>query len=510
MSVVAGREAGSPLEDSADVVIVGSGASGAVLAKELIADGRSVILVEEGPWYTPEQKQRFTVPEAMQKLFRAGGATVATGVGDTPVISNPLGWGAGGSSVLTGGVCFRTPEPILSTWETGVGLEGFGPDGMAPYFDEIERDLHVAPTPEAALSDALKRFRGGAEALGLEMLNTPRNMSGCRGASRCNFVCPVDAKHSVDRNYLPAALEGGMTLVCDGLAQKLIVEGGQVVGVKGRLLAAGGKPKGRFAVRGKVVILAMGAVHTAQFLLRNDLGTGSGLVGRGMTIHPAMRSYGVFPDEVRAGRGAMQGIYSPTLGDEGIHLIAIMTPPGVMGSNVPGFGPKAREYMEKRKHIMAFGAMIHDRDEGRVVDIPGREPLMYYTLGPEAKALFVRAAQVMCDIYFEAGATEVLMTMPPFERIRSREEAARISVDNVQWKHLECGSYHPLGTVRMGTDPAASVVDPAGRIWGHDNVYVVDGSIVPTHLGVNSQETIMAVALKLARRMRDEGDRLFA
>ena len=114
MSVVAGREAGSPLEDSADVVIVGSGASGAVLAKELIADGRSVILVEEGPWYTPEQKQRFTVPEAMQKLFRAGGATVATGVGDTPVISNPLGWGAGGSSVLTGGVCFRTPEPILS------------------------------------------------------------------------------------------------------------------------------------------------------------------------------------------------------------------------------------------------------------------------------------------------------------------------------------------------------------------------------------------------------------
>ena len=509
MSVVEGREAGSRLEDAADVVIVGSGASGAVLARELVADGRSVILLEEGPWFTPEQKQRFTVPEAMQKLFRAGGATAATGVGDTPVISNPLGWGAGGSSVLTGGVCFRTPDAITHTWEREIGLEGYGPEGLAPFLDEIERDLHVAPTPEAALSEALKRFRGGAEALGIEMLHTPRNMSGCRGASRCNFVCPVEAKHSVDRNYLPEALDGGMRLICDALAQKVIVKGGRITGIRGRLLGPGGKPKGRFQVFGKVVILAMGAVHTAQFLLQNDLGTGSGLVGKGMTIHPAMRSYGVFPDEVRAGRGAMQGIYSPTLADEGIHLIAIMTPPGVMGSNVPGFGPQAREYMEKRKHIMAFGAMIHDCDEGRVVDIPGREPLMYYTLGPEAKALFVRAAQVMCDIYFESGASEVLMTMPPFERIRSREEAAKVTVDQVQWKHLECGSYHPLGTARMGTDEKASVVDPRGRIWGHDNVYVVDGGIVPTHLGVNSQETIMAVALKLARQIRDDGERIF-
>ncbi len=511
MSVLRGRDVEQRhLEDSADVVIIGSGASGSVLARELAADGRSVILVEEGPWFTPEEKQAFSVNESMMQLFRMAGGTVATGLGDTPIISNPLGWGAGGSSVITGGVCFRTPDNILQGWVDDLGLDGYSPEAMAPYFDEVEADLGVRATPEGALSRGARVFRGGAESLGLEVRNVPRNMTACRGASRCNFVCPIGAKNSVDRVYIPQAMDDGARLVCDAQATDLLFSGDRVEGVRGRLLAQGGKRKGRFTFRAKAVVMAMGAVHTSQFMMRNGVGTGSGVLGRKMTIHPAMRAYGVFPDEVKAGLGAMQGIYIPTLMDKGITLIAIMTPPGVMGANLPGLGADVREYMEKRKHIMAFGGMVHDMDHGRVINIPGREPFMHYRLGREAKELFVEMARTMGRVFFEAGALEVLMHMPPFERFGSRADLEKMTADSVQWRHIEAGSYHPLGTVRMGVDAATSVVDPDGRVWGHPNLFVVDGGIVPTHIGVNSQETIMAMALKLARGMREQGPQLFA
>ncbi len=510
MQVIEGRKAEKKrFEDSADVVIIGSGASGAVLAKEMIDDGRSVILLEEGPWYTPEQKCQFSITEAMMKLFRSQGATVAAGLGDTPLISNLLGWGAGGSSVLTGGVCFRTPDSVLDGWVKDLGLDQLSPAAMEPFFDEVEADLRIELTPEAALSEGVRRYRSAAESMGMEARRVKRNITGCRGASRCNFVCPVGAKNSVDRVYLPEALEGGTKLICDALAQRLTFSGDRVTGVEGRFLAPGGKKLGRFRVRGKLVILAMGAVHTPQFMARNGVGTGSGLLGRGLTIHPGFRAYGVFPDEVKAGLGAGQGIYLPGPMEKGITLIDIPTVPGVMGATVPGIGAASREYMEKRHHIMPFGGMIHDYDEGRIINVPGREPIIEYSLGGRAKETFIDAVKLLGRIYFEAGVEEVLISIPPYKRLRSMDDVEQMDAKQVQWKHAESASFHPLGTVRMGTSATDSIVDPSGRVWEHPNLFVVDGGIVPTHLGVNAQVTIMALALKLARGIRGRAGELF-
>ncbi len=511
MSVVEGRAVeGRGFEESVDVVIVGAGASGAVLAREMAADGRSVLLVEEGPWYTPEAKQGFSITDAMARLYRGQGTTVAAGLGNTPVITNPLGWGAGGSSVLTGGVCFRTPDRVLDGWVRDFGLEQLAPAELEPCFEEVEADLGVTETPEAILSAGIKRYRAAAESLGYETRRVKRNMTGCRGASRCNFVCPIGAKASVDRVYIPQALESGAHLICDALVKRVTFRGDRATGVEGQLLGPGGKARGSFRVRARVVVLALGAVHTPQLMMRNGIGTGSGLVGRGLTIHPGFRAYGVFPESVEAALGAAQGIYLPGPMERGITLIDIPTIPGLMGATVPGLGGAAREYMERRRHIMPFGGMIHDTDEGRIIDVPGREPLMQYSLGRAAKRTFVEAIQLMAHIFFEAGAEEVLLSLPPYKVLRSVDEVRAMDADAVQWKHAECASFHPLGTVRMGTDPSASVVDPSGRVWEHPNLFVVDGGVVPTHIGVNAQMTIMAIALKLARGIRERGGDLFA
>src|SRR4029077_7478926 len=103
-----------------------------------------------------------------------------------------------GSSVLTGGVCFRLPHEVLHDWSTRLGLEDMTPDALAPHFDELERDMGVGVVPDAMRSRSTELFVEGAEALGIAMKPLRRNTTGCKGASRCNFGCPNGAKMSVD------------------------------------------------------------------------------------------------------------------------------------------------------------------------------------------------------------------------------------------------------------------------------------------------------------------------
>ncbi|MCA9609212.1 MAG: hypothetical protein KC619_26605, partial [Myxococcales bacterium] len=67
---------------------------------------------------------------------------------------------------------------------------------------------------------------------------------------------------------------------------------------------------------------------------------------------------------------------------------------------------------------------------------------------------------------------------------------------------IECSSQHPLGSIQMGATASASGVDPDGKLWDTDNVFVCDGSVIPTSLGVNPQLTIMAMATRIAQKLR--------
>src|SRR5262249_22945535 len=141
------REQAAPLSARVDVVVIGSGAGGAVIARELAKDGRSVLVLEEGGDYSPAEYAQMTPSSSFRHLARESGMGIAVGVGDTPLISLLSGKCIGGSSVLTGGVCFRIPEEVLHTWSTELGLERMTPDGLDPFFSEVERLCHVEDVP---------------------------------------------------------------------------------------------------------------------------------------------------------------------------------------------------------------------------------------------------------------------------------------------------------------------------------------------------------------------------
>ena len=505
-----GRESTRDLDLGCDVVVIGSGAGGAVVAAELAEAGLRVIVLEEGPWVPPEQQQKMRPSQHLSRVWRDAGMTVAVGVGDTPTINVTMGRAVGGSSLLTGGVCFRTPDHVLGTWVKERGLADLSPAGLDEAFHSVERAVNVEEVPASMRSKGTIKFAEGAASMGLEMEPLRRNTKGCNGCGRCNFGCPHGAKMSVDIAYLPRAVAKGAEVWSDCLVDRVIVEGGRAVGVEGTisdgvrtlLPRLFHKPK-RFRVRAPRVVVAAGSYHTPLVLARSGIARNNPHVGRHMTLHPGFRMFARFDERIEGWKGALQSAYSRSLEREGITLVGLFVPPGVLAATMPGFGPEHLRGAEKIPHIAVFGGIIHDEGGGVVRSGHDKEPVATYRMDPTERAKIPRIIRVMGETFFAAGAREVF---PPIIGQPGVDADAFRKLDLAQIPSLriECSSQHPLGTCRMGTSESTSVVDEAGKVWGVEGLYAADGSIVPTSLGVNPQLTIMAMATRIAWKMRDE------
>lgn len=496
------RDHGRDLVLDADVVVVGSGAGGSTVATELALSGLRVVVLEEGPNVTSAQLGAMRPSESMRHVWRDGAVTAALGLGDTPTINVTMGRCVGGSSVLTGAVCFRIPDPVLDEWTRELGLAGYTPGEMRPYFERVERAIHVEEVPVAMRSRSTKLFVEGAARKGIAMKPMRRNTKGCDGCGRCNFGCPHGAKMSVDVSYLPRAVVAGADVWSHTLVERVIVEGGRAVGVRGRLLdGEAGKPKSRLTVRAKRVVLACGAWLTPGILRRSGLGHPR-WVGTGMTLHPGFRVLGRFDQPVDGWKGALQSTYTDHFEREGITLTGLFVPTGVLGATMPGVGVEHAEHAARIGHLAMFGGIIHDQGGGTVHTLWGRDPVVTYRMAAEDRARIPRIATVMAEIFFAAGAREVFLPVLGMRGVTA-DELAKVPWEKIHGRRIECTSQHPLGSARMGSSEHNSVVNGDGAVWNVPGLWVADGSILPTSLGVNPQLSIMSVATRVAWKMRD-------
>jgi choline dehydrogenase-like flavoprotein len=502
LTVLRGRERAARLDLSADVAVVGSGAGGAVAASLLARSGRSVVVLEEGDWVRPSEYGRLPPTGTLRRCWREGGMSAAVGLGDTPFISVLQGKCVGGSSVLTGGVCFRIPNDVLHEWSHDLGLRSMTPDRLDHHFSAVESVVHVETVPDAMRSRSTELFAMGAAKMGVEMKPLRRNTRGCRGASRCNFGCPHGAKLSVDVSFLPDACENGALVLTDALAERVDVTGGVARGVRGRLLDADGGKGPPFEVRAKVVVVACGSLHTP--LLLRASGVDAWHVGRHMTLHPGFRVGAIFDEVVEGWDGALQSVYSDHFAAEGITLVSVYPPASVLSAALPGVGRPHREHVHKMPNLAVFGGMIHDHGGGRVRRWLGREPLVTYRMGPDDGPRLLRAIGIVARMGLLAGAREIAMPVFGMGMLRSEAEVDDFLAHPPPMRRLECTAYHPLGTAKMSSDPRTGVVKETGETWQVDNLFVADGSVIPTSIGVNSQLPVMTVAHRVASGIAED------
>jgi choline dehydrogenase-like flavoprotein len=485
--VVDGRRATEDLELECEVVVVGTGAGGAACAYELASRGRAVLLLEEGDYH---RRSSFSsrASEMSRKLYRDQGLTIALGNVGIPVWA---GRAVGGSTVINSGTCYRATERVFSRWRSDHGLTGFSAESMSPYYERVERMLRVERAKMELTGGVGRVIARGAGKLGLEHHAIMRNAPDCDGQGVCCFGCPTGAKRSTDVSYVPEALLRGAQLVTAARVDGIDVEAGRAKGVRG-VLGSGR----RFVVEAEAVVVAGGALMTPVLLKSAGVLPGSRALGKYLSIHPATKVMAVFDEIIDMASAIPQGYAVDALAHEGIMFEGGSTPFDVTALAVPWVGARFVELMEQFRHLATFGFLVEDTGRGEVRPGLKGSPLITYNLCETDLARMQRALGVLCDVFFAAGARRVLPLVAGLEELASPSDVARLRARKLRPGDFEITAYHPLGTCRIGADPRTSVCGPDHETHEVGRLFVVDGSSVPTPLGVNPQMTIMALALR--------------
>jgi choline dehydrogenase-like flavoprotein len=480
---------------SADVAVIGSGAGGSAVAWELSKHGMKVVVLEEGRSFAPADL--VARPSwAFRHLYQGRGLMIARG---NLLIPMAAGRAVGGSTFVNSAICFRAPDAVLREWERDFGW-AFGPERLAPLFAEIEEALDVRPVaPEVARNNSLV-FKRGAEKLGLEGGFISRNAPGCVGCGVCQLGCPTGGKGSVDKNLLPAAISRGVDVYSEVRVSDLVVEKAVVRGVRAQLLDEDDNAIGDFEVEAAKVFLCGGAFGTPQVLQRNKLCSSSGELGRNLHIHPGQAAAAIFDEEVRYWDGVTQGYYVHL---EDTILETFTGTPELFWAALP----LGQMNLKKLKHAASAGAMIRDSGAGTVKYTgDGALPALTYDVSERDRQLFVRGAREMARIFFAAGAhTSFPIMSTGMDPAKSYAEVEEHLPLDLPMTSLNLYGSHPQSTCRISADPRNGVCKPDGETHEVRNLYVADGSLFPTALGVNPQITILSLATGLARDVASKG-----
>jgi choline dehydrogenase-like flavoprotein len=494
----------------ADVVIVGTGAGGGTAAEILSAAGLHVVLIEEGPLQSSSDFHMLE-REAYPQLYQESAARQTK----DKAITILQGRAVGGSTTVNWTSSFRTPPGTLAYWRQRFGLEGYTPELLAPWFALMERRLSIHPwdVPPNENNAVLQR---GAKAAGIPTGVISRNVKGCWNLGYCGLGCPTNAKQSMLVTTIPAALDRGAVLVHHARAQNFTFDGDDVSGLVCSAMDAVDLQSTPHAVnvKARAYVCAAGAIGSPALLLRSRVPNPHQKVGKRTFLHPTVISAAFMPEIVDPFAGAPQSIYSdhflstqPIDGPIGYKLEVPPVQPLLSAVVLPGFGPESARITGDLRHTNVIIALMRDgfneQSVGGSVELRHDNfPVLRYPITDFVWDGMRRAYSTMAQIQFGAGAKGVLPVHETAAISASWSDAqAQIAKLPMEPLLARVVSAHVMGGCAMGADERESVVDPYGRHHIVGNLYVFDGSVFPTSLGVNPQLSIYGIVARMANKL---------
>jgi choline dehydrogenase-like flavoprotein len=502
--------------DEADLVIVGCGAGGSTLLQRLARAGWRVVALDAGPFWDPDTD--WVSDEGGSHHLYWTEPRVIAGADPIPLGSNNSGRGVGGSMVHYAGFTPRFhPSDFRTLSQDGVGADWpLTYDDLRPYYTAIEEELPVAgehwpwgdphsyphrPHPVGGNGEIFLR---GARKLGITAKVGPVAIVNGRFGNRphciyrgfCLQGCKVNAKASPLITHIPDALTQGAEVRADSMVTGIEIDQrtGRATGVH---YVRGGVS--RFQ-RARAVAVAGYSIETPRLLLNSasprfpdGLCNDFDQVGRYLMVQGAPQTAGRFADEVRMYKAPPPEVSSEEFYEtdpakpykRGFSIQTVSPLPITWAEHVAAqghWGAALREYMSDYVHWSCLGALCEllPRPENRVTLDEQKDrhglPVAKFTYSrcDNDKALMKAAQGVMEDILQAAGAEEVIT----IER----------------YAHL-------VGGARMAADEQHGVVDADCRTFAVPNLYITDGSVLPTQGSANPALTIMALAARAAERM---------
>jgi choline dehydrogenase-like flavoprotein len=226
-------------------------------------------------------------------------------------------------------------------------------------------------------------------------------------------------------------------------------------------------------------------------------------IGKNLSIHPAIGMFARSPKIQSPWRAIPQSYGVEGLVDERVRFEGFYAPPQLSAPMLGMVGQKLTHWMDAQPNLSQYGFMVRDHNVGTVHRGPGGRPLIRYDVTADVHSLLQNGASTLAELLLRGGAEEVWAGVGPVDSITTIDEAKAIASLSLRPSDFRTMAFHPLGTCRMGSNSEQSVVDFEHRVHGMENLYVVDGSTVPTSLGVNPQITIMAMAERAATLLSD-------
>ena len=475
-----------------DVCIIGSGAGGATVAARLCEAGKDVVLLEAGHYDTQAD---FDMDEgtAFQRRYQEQGLRATTDLAITVL----QGTGVGGTTTINWTSCFRTPERILNLWQERFGAK-LTSDMLRPHFERVEERLSIKSWPEALFNPNNQALHRGAQKLGWESKALRRNVKGCLNSGYCGMGCPADAKQGMLLTHIPDALKDGLRLYANTEAMRLETQNGKVTAVRARF-----NKSTEFTIRPKLVVSSCGAINGPALFLRSDLNS-NGRVGKRTFLHPVVGLASKFPHAIKGWYGAPQSVSSHHFIDRGPDKVgfffeAAPTHPILAATAASGFGKPQQEFMNQLSHTSFLIALNVDgvlpEDEGGSVSVSNSGRILIdYPIKEYLQESFKESMKKGAELMLASGAEMVQSLHYPGVSMRTVDDIALLDTQPYGALHHGIFTAHQMGGLCMGSDPKISVVDPDLKHHELDNLFVVDGSVYPTSLGVNPSESIYGLA----------------
>ena len=503
------RVSGSDETVEADACVVGSGAGGGVIAAELAAAGKSVVVLEAGDYLDDADFDGLEL-SAYQRMYMNGGP-FPTVEGQVSIVA---GTGVGGGTVVNWTNCLRTSDHVRSEWAAEHGLSDLAESSYDEHLDVVFERLRV--NEECSdLNGPHQRLREGCERLGYDFRRIARNADRDRytpeTAAYMGFGDSSGSKLSSAKTWLVDAQADGAEIFAGAAVDRILTEDGRAAGVKARwrdpeLARAGDGATSELTVRAPVVVVAGGAINSPALLLRS--GIGGPVVGEHLRLHPtvAVTAYYDEPQNWMWGppQAALSHQFADTGGGYGFLLESAQATTGLFAGAVPWrSGADHKRRMREWEHAAPLIALVRERGEGRVEIDPAGNPVAHYPIADELDREHLKlGVEQLVRVHDAAGAREIVgsgVRAPDWRRGDDLEAfiTALNSLEIVPREYITF-SAHQMGTCRMGRDPATSVANPWGELHSTPGVWIGDASGFPTASGTNPMATIMALARRTA------------
>jgi choline dehydrogenase-like flavoprotein len=477
-----------------DVCVIGSGAGGGTAAGVLAAAGLDVVVLEAGEYYDDGDFDGGE-HEGYGRMYMYGGGA-ATHDQSVGLLAGSC---LGGGTTVNYTTSFRTPDDVREEWASH-GVPAFAGSEYGASLDAVCERLGVNQehNRESMREQVLHR---GLSDLGWHVDSMPRNVRGCdqgENCGYCGFGCRLGAKQSTVKTWLADAHAAGTRILVKTRAERVVVEGGVARGVAAQTLDGH-----RVTVRARAVVAACGAIQTPALLRRSGLENPN--IGRHLKLHPATVVWGVFDEEVRPWEGTMQAIYSDEHrfmdGGYGVKYETAAIHPSLLVTFSPWRGgAEHARIMEALPNSVPVGVLLRDRDGGEVRIGRDGQPVVKYRLSDFDLQHVRKGVEGAAQIHEAAGAQQVFSSHSRMVSYAPGRNGARDAfmrdADACGWDTGRCtyGSFHIMGSARMGGSPATSACNPQGETWDVRRLYVCDGSAFPTASGVNPMISIEAIA----------------